>query len=212
MSDVRLPTLWPKAPFMPRFRSGSLSGPRTYPRQPDGSLSDVGALFVKDGQLLILLPKGGTPSFELVPYDPNPRKNNHEFIAQAFGRYGAGWWGGQNFGTHSDPEGMIRRTRGLPHDAVLDPMEILDAWFNEAVYEALKRADLDLLGGLPPAAPPPLPPPPPLLPLPKPIPGSGLSEPGQRVDELWSWCNQQFHVVRPVLIEALKMFRKAGGR
>jgi hypothetical protein len=64
---------------------------------------------------------------------------------------------------------------------------------------------------------PPAPVVPPVLPAPPPVavpstPTTGLSTPEQRVDELWAWIGQQWPIVRPVAIQALKMFRKAVGK
>lgn len=49
------------------------------------------------------------------------------------------------------------------------------------------------------------------IPIPPPVPPTGivLSTPENRVEELWAWVNQQWPKVRPVAIEALKLFRTA---
>ena len=81
------------------------------------------------------------------------------------------------------------------------------------VLDEALRLGLVAIEPQPPAPPvdPPAPPPapPPVQPPPA---GSGMSAPEQRVDELWAWIGQQWPVVRPVAVAALKMFRKAVGR
>lgn len=66
---------------------------------------------------------------------------------------------------------------------------------------------------LPPVVDPPVPPLPPAPPAAPPVqPSTGLSTPEQRIDELWAWVGQQWPIVRPVAIQALRMFRKSVGR
>lgn len=47
---------------------------------------------------------------------------------------------------------------------------------------------------------------------PAPVPAPALSPPEQRVDELIAWVGQKLVQVKPVLVEALIMFRRAVGR
>lgn len=59
---------------------------------------------------------------------------------------------------------------------------------------------------------PPVQPKPPVAPPPPPPEPAKLSPPEQRIDELVAWCNQQYPLVKPFLVQALILFRKAVGK
>lgn len=93
--------------------------------------------------------------------------------------------------------------------------------YNENTYWAPGQGPMyqpgypEVLGKDPlaPPTPPPLPPPRPPVVVPPPAPPPvGLSSPEQRIEELTAWVGQKLVQVKPLLVEALVMFRKAVGR
>jgi len=110
-----------------------------------------------------------------------------------------GWWG---------EEGQEWLTEEAAHALGLDlPLSPTDKTDLKALGHLMQTYIYPLLDRVPPA-----PPSPPVVLAPThPLGSTSLSMPEQRVDELWAWVNQQWPIVRPAAIQALKMFRKAIG-